>query len=68
MQALAVAYSIPTAFFAWGLITFFIAIAWLCLHDTSSVTRIIVCIAIAVSAFFLAWITQWQAKNLLIPL
>ncbi|TBU38616.1 hypothetical protein BD309DRAFT_873994 [Dichomitus squalens] len=66
LEVLAILFSIPTVFFAWGLLTFLIAIIWVCLWGTSVATRISVCVVIGIGAFLIAWIVRngdWQAQQ-----
>ncbi|PIL23469.1 hypothetical protein GSI_14780 [Ganoderma sinense ZZ0214-1] len=65
MENLAVIFSIPAAFFLWGLVTFFIAIYWVCMHDTSGITRIAVSIIAAISILLVAVIlrnSDWKSQ------
>ncbi|TBU38611.1 hypothetical protein BD309DRAFT_874008 [Dichomitus squalens] len=66
MEVLAILFSIPTAFFAWGVLTFLVAIIWLCLWGTSLATRVAVCVVIGVCTLLIAWIVhngEWQAQQ-----
>ncbi|PIL23470.1 hypothetical protein GSI_14781 [Ganoderma sinense ZZ0214-1] len=65
MENLAVIFSIPAAFFLWGLVTFFIALYWVCMHHTSGITRIAVNIIAAVSILLLAVVlynSDWKSQ------
>ncbi|KAI0642653.1 hypothetical protein C8Q79DRAFT_1013325 [Trametes meyenii] len=52
-ELLAVVLSIPAAFFIWGLTAFCVAIMWVCLYDTSLMTRVCVLSATAFTAALL---------------
>ncbi|KAI0720680.1 hypothetical protein C8T65DRAFT_735633 [Cerioporus squamosus] len=58
MEKLAIIYAIPTAFFLWALLTFFLAIGWVCFNDTSVITRCMVGITVVISALMLGGIIQ----------
>ncbi|KAM5530241.1 hypothetical protein V8D89_016093 [Ganoderma adspersum] len=65
MEKLAVIFSIPAGFFLWGLVTFFIAIYWVCMHDTSGITRIAVSVIAAISILLIAVIlcnSDWKSQ------
>ncbi|KAI0716498.1 hypothetical protein C8Q76DRAFT_724486 [Earliella scabrosa] len=63
MEKLAVVLSIPTAFFLWGLLTFFIAVLWVCFYQTNLGARIAVSFA-CIIAFGNLWAVlrngDWQ--------
>ncbi|PCH35220.1 hypothetical protein WOLCODRAFT_155894 [Wolfiporia cocos MD-104 SS10] len=50
LELLAIAFSLPAAMFCWGMVAFFIAMAWVCFDGTSASTRVL-------TALFLGIIT-----------
>ncbi|KAI0739002.1 hypothetical protein C8Q80DRAFT_1112462, partial [Daedaleopsis nitida] len=53
LEKLAVVMSIPTACFLWALLTFFMAICWVCFYNTSVTTRISIGIALLIVGMLL---------------
>ncbi|EJF57939.1 hypothetical protein DICSQDRAFT_163164 [Dichomitus squalens LYAD-421 SS1] len=66
MEKLAIIFSIPTAFILWALLFFFIAIAWVCFHNTTIITRVVIAVTTAVSTILVAGIIHngdWQPEQ-----
>ncbi|RDX47301.1 hypothetical protein OH76DRAFT_1406204 [Lentinus brumalis] len=66
MEMLAIIYAIPTTFFLWALLTFFLAIGWVCFDNTSAITRCMVGFTVVLSALMLGGIIQngnWQIQT-----
>ncbi|KAM5534002.1 hypothetical protein V8D89_012322 [Ganoderma adspersum] len=65
IERLAVIFSVPAAFFRWGLVSFAAAILWLSLYGTSGATRIAVCVAASISVLLLIAIVcngEWKMQ------
>ncbi|KAH9941628.1 uncharacterized protein BXZ73DRAFT_98017 [Epithele typhae] len=58
VEMLAIMFSIPTAFFLWGLVTFFIAISWLCFWDTARSVWIVIVSFVSVFALLIALVLR----------
>ncbi|TBU39005.1 hypothetical protein BD309DRAFT_470557 [Dichomitus squalens] len=63
LERLAVIFSIPATFFWWGLLTFFISIAWICFNRTAQPTRYTAVVTIVLSMFLLLLVILYTYRD-----